>query len=88
MCTPSIEKRFAVLGIPIMVHDNKLLYTCVHKIYQLSCSHENSNFIAAGYCEEATEKKPQHFADENVCRPYLLGVCLSELFNDTVRIMK
>ena len=45
-------------------------------------------YIAAGYSNEATEKKPQHYADENICRPYLLGVCLSEMFRDTVRIMK
>ena len=45
-------------------------------------------YIAAGYSNEATEKKPQHYADENICRPYLLGVCLSEMFSDTVRIMK
>ena len=44
--------------------------------------------IAAGYSNEATEKKPQHYADENICRPYLLGICLSEMFSDTVRKMK
>ena len=30
-------------------------------------------------------KKEKSFLDEDVCRPFLLGICINELFVNTVR---
>ena len=30
--------------------------------------------------------KEKHFTDKDVCKPFLLGICISDLFVNTVRL--
>ena len=34
--------------------------------------------------DDAMSRK--HFSDRDICRPFLLGICINELFVNTVRI--
>ena len=49
------------------------------------------HFITLGYCSLFSalftgdkSDREKHFSDKDVCRPYLLGICINDLFINTV----